>query len=377
VAAAFAIGLLLRVMLLATSVGSSDVAFKTLWAETTLEHGIAKTYTLNKLANHPPFSFLILRECGRLARDFGIPVGDSFRAVQVLADMITALLLLWIGKRTGRGAELAVAFLLVPAAIFISAFHCNSDPTMVMFLTAAVALFLAGRTAASGAMTAVAAGIKIVPLLLLPLFAAAARRRVVTFSAAWAVAMAVLFVPTFLSAGTVLIRNIFGYAGFPGEWGVVALMRILAVNVSESLIPLARWYVAHGKWVALAVMLGLVAARWAPRRALDVNDLLRGVPLLLLVLLVLAPGFGVQYLVWPLPLLPLLLGRRGYLAVAGAISVFLFYTYTLWSDGFPWWFANADNHYPSSLQYLLAGLVLWLVLAAATVAGARRFLRAE
>ena len=96
---------------------------------------------------------------------------------------------------------------------------------------------------------------------------------------------------------------------------------------------------------------------------------------MLLILLFLTAGFGVQYLLWPLPLLPLLISRRAYIAVAGIVSAWLFYTYTIWSDGFPWWFADARTHFPGSREYIIFGLVTWLTLGITAAVALPRFLR--
>ena len=65
--AAFLAGIALRVLLLVTSYGSSDSAYNTLWAETTLQHGVSSIYALHSLANHPPFSSLLAAAGNRCA----------------------------------------------------------------------------------------------------------------------------------------------------------------------------------------------------------------------------------------------------------------------------------------------------------------------
>jgi len=372
--AAFLAGIALRVILLVTSYGSSDSAYNTLWAETTLQHGVSSIYALHSLANHPPFSFALIREYGRIAQATGLSVPDVFRAAQILADLIAALALLVIGRRTGFGNQLAILYLLTPAVIFISAFHCNTDPMMGAFLLVAIALLLRGRLVAAGVALAFASAIKIVPILLVPLFIAVLGRRAIRFLGAYTVTMAGLFLPTLVIAGPVMIRNVFGYGGFTGEWGIPAFFMILARYAGGGAIAAdaARIYAHHGKWAALAVMLALTFIAWK-RRPLTEVDAAAGVPVLLLILLFLAPGFGVQYLLWPLALLPLVIGRAWYLILSGLISAFLFYTYTLWSGGFPWWFANANDHYPGKPSTIAFALVVWLSLGVAAAVGSVRF----
>jgi hypothetical protein len=234
---------------------------------------------------------------------------------------------------------------------------------------------LQGRIGAAGVALAVATSIKTLPILLLPLIVLSLGRRSIRFLTAFSIAIAVLFVPTLVLAGPVMLHNIFGYRGFTGEWGIPSLFLVLDWQLqSGPWFEIARVYAQGGTWLALAALV-LIPCAARLRRPLDETDVARGTPLLLATLLVLAPGFGVQYLLWPIALLPLIAGRYVYLAVMGVVSTFLFYTYTLWSGGFPWWFANANDHYPGKPPYLLFALAVWATLGCAAVDGAIRFLR--
>ena len=83
---------------------------------------------------------------------------------------------------------------------------------------------------------------------------------------------------------------------------------------------------------------------------------------LFLVLLFFAPGFGVQYLDWPLALLPFALSWRTAIGLNATMSLFLFITYTVWCDGWPWWYA--DLAVPHQYLWLVtaSGLVTWLAI---------------
>jgi len=92
----------------------------------------------------------------------------------------------------------------------------------------------------------------------------------------------------------------------------------------------------------------------------------------MLLVLALAPGFGVQYLLWPLPLLPYALGRRMLLVVYATISGYLMMTYTIWSRGFPWWYADSVAPSPGKPLVTSVGLIVWALLALAAVQAVRR-----
>ena len=379
--AAFAAGMALRLALLLTTVGTTDSMHKTMWGATVTKHGVADSYQLSNLINHPPAALAFFGAAWRLANTLSVEAHQIVRAVQIVADIITAFLLLLLGRRFGRGAELAILFLLTPAVMFISAFHCNTDSTMVMFIVAAVVAMAQGRPGWSGALLAAAVNVKIVPLLLLPLFVTAAWSRLGRFVAAFVAVFAIGFVPAFLGAGPVMIKNVFFYPGYAGEWGIPALLLEIARTFRQhapSIVPVARFYAfSAGKLVAVGAIAVTCLAVWWCSRPIPARQLAAGVPLVLLLLLFLTAGFGVQYLLWPLPLLPLLISRKAYFVVAGIVSAWLFYTYTIWSDGFPWWFADARTHFPGTRAYIVSGLVTWLTLGITAVAVLPRFLRSK
>ncbi len=55
-----------------------------------------------------------------------------------------------------------------------------------------------------------------------------------------------------------------------------------------------------------------------------------------------------------------------------ALSLFLFATYTIWSGGFPWWFANAGSPDINRRLIALLALPLWLLYGFAIFAALRR-----
>ena len=370
----------LRLVLLLTTVGTTDSMHKTMWGTTVTKHGVAASYKLSNLINHPPLAMAFFGASWRVGEALSVEAYQVVRAVQIVADVISAFLLLLLGRRFGRGAELAILFLLTPAVFFISAFHCNTDSTMVMCIVAAVVAMAYGRPGWSGALLAAAVNVKIVPLILLPLFITAVWPRLTRFVAAFLAVFVIGFVPTMIQAGPVMIRNVFLYPGYAGEWGIPALLLEIARtfrNLGPAIVPVARFYAfSAGKWVAVGAIAITCLVLWWRSRPISAQKLGAGIPLVLLILLFLTAGFGVQYLLWPLPLLPLLISRRAYIAVAGIVSAWLFYTYTVWSDGFPWWFADARSHFPGTREYIVFGLVTWLTLGITAAVALPRFLRA-
>lgn len=365
----------MRIAQLATSLGSRDAMFWTEWMTLIDRVGIFESYHYNTMMNHPPLALLIAQAAGRLGAQFGLLFVDSFRLLQSAADILTAIALVGIARRlmpveapaASATYSPAMLFFLSPAVIFISAFHCNSDPLMMMFLVLAVLAALEHRPAWSGGLLALAVGIKIVPLLVGPLFLIALRERTarIRFLSAAAVVSAAIFGPGFVLTGPVFYERIFGYTGTVRAWG----------------FPLLAIFGEHAGWKGLTTLASLLpvaivlalAALWfvESRRPEDATRLPRLTGLSWLIVLFLAPGFGVQYLYWTLPFAFFALPRIATLVLHGVTSVFLFAAYTVWSGGWPWWYADRAAGGTGRIL-VITGLALWAAIGVMTAIAIRR-----
>jgi len=127
----------------------------------------------------------------------------------ILFDALTALLLFLLGRRV-RGPTLGIALAYAWAAFpfTLYALASNSNDSLVAALVV-LALLVAERPVARGAVVAATGLTKFAPLVLAPMFATyrapgAKRGRLAQtawFAAAFAIAAAVLLVPAFLGAG--------------------------------------------------------------------------------------------------------------------------------------------------------------------------------
>jgi hypothetical protein len=351
-AALLILGLAARVILTATTIGTNDVVFNVMWARLVDAHGVARAYAFNHDLNHPPLSLLLMHGYDLAARAVHAQFTDVYRFAQSLADVVSALALLRIGTRLDVDARfLSTAYYLSPAAIFISAFHCNTDSTMIALLLLATMFVIDDRAIAAGAFIAAAAGIKIVAFFVLPfLFVTLARRRAGFAIAAALVTAAIFLLPAWIG-GPAVLRNIFMYSGFPGKWGLTAILLALGS------FPLAYAYAIFGKYVLVAGLLALFV--FYLRGARTASALCASIAIVYSLTIFLAPGFGVQYLIWPLPLLPIAVGKRLSLTINAATSAYLFMTYTIWSRGLPWWYADSIARTPYKVWITILGLPLW------------------
>lgn len=378
-------GVVIRLLLVFTSIGTNDIPFHILWAKFIREEGIARAYTRMWELNHPPLALLLFTALDRIAQSIGIEYTNLLRVFQVGADVMSTLCLAALprspGSRVPAPADLATLFILCPVAIFISGFHGNTDPTMIALLLGGLVLFARSYFLSAGVLFALSVGIKIVPLLLFPLILIAAGRAWWRILTGFVLATSAIFLPPLLIVGDVLIKNVFGYSGFAGKWGFAALALwvegLVAVPRTTWLYLLAVFYAEYGRYLVILAVLGITIVYAIRFRSGGIDPLLRAIPITLLLVLFLAPGFGVQYLLWPIPLLPLALGRRSYAVVVASTSLYLFITYTVWSGGFPWWYADSIAPSPGKPLLIPLGLIVWLIVGAAAVISLRSLFRVQ
>jgi len=352
-----AAALAFRLILITTSFGSTDALLMMSWAHIAERFGVPSAYLYAQYLNHPPVALWIAESADRIGRLIGLEFPDVFRLLQTIADLATATILFKISK----SREIAAFFFASPAAIFLSGFHCNSDATMMALLVASV--WIAARSAAgSGAMLGAAAGIKIAPLPLAPFFLLQmswARR--LLFGLLLCASVVIPYIPVVRISGSVAIRNIFGYSGSGYEWGFCGIGLLMRNRF------FAELYSHNGRFVLIAALVLLFIFYW--KRPAPLTAMM-GVALLTMNFF--APGFGVQYLVWPLPFLLFALPRRLAYALNTAVSLFLFATYTIWSGEFPWWFANAASPEVNHRLIALLAFPLWILYGIAIVTALRR-----
>ncbi len=355
--ALLAAALAFRLILIATSFGSTDALLMMSWAHIAERFGIGRAYLYAQYLNHPPLALWIAATADRIGSLIGLEFPDIFRLLQTAADLTTAAIL----YKLSRSRETVAFFFASPAAIFLSGFHCNSDPTMTALLIASV--WIAGRTAAgSGALLGAAGGIKIAPLPLAPFFLLTMSwSRRLLFVALLCAALVIPYIPVVRISGWIAIRNIFGYSGSGYEWGFCGFGFLMRNR------PFAELYAHYGRFIVIAA-LGLLFIFYWKRPA----PLTAMIGVALLTMNFFAPAFGVQYLVWPLPFLLFALPRQLAYTINAALSLFLFATYTMWSGGFPWWFANAASPDINRRLIALLALPLWILYGIAIVIALRR-----
>lgn len=369
-------GAVLRIVQIATSIGSVDAYFWTRHVEFVEKFGVLGAYHVSRVINHPPFALGIALVTKRLGALFGLQLFDSFRILQGVADVVTAFALLAIARRLGRddGVWIALVFFLSPAAIFISAFHCNSDPLMVMFIVLAILAVVNERPILAGLLIGAACGIKIIafPVLPLLLFGFRGWKARVQFLVTAAVVGTLIFVPPVVVSGWVAIRNIFLYTGWRGAWGIPLVINVIGFAFPRIVPEDPGGLVTPLLILALLTLWSVEAWRALKREDMDSTRLLHVTGLAFLIVLFLAPGFGIQYLLWLLPYPAFLFRRKAVLILHAVISIFVFWLYTSWAQEWPWVYADGGHNSPWVGMF---GLVVWVAIGWAVVTSSRALYR--
>ncbi|MGN6186188.1 MAG: glycosyltransferase 87 family protein [Thermoanaerobaculia bacterium] len=367
-------GSLLRAAQIATSLGTVDVANWLRHLVYVHQLGVLRCYTASSLINHPTLALEIAYWSWRIGGSLHLAFYDAFRILMSLADVVTAIALYAIAKRVAPDNRVALAlfFFLSPAAIFISAFHCNSDPLMVMLIVLAILACAKEKPVLAGLLIGAAAGIKIIAFIVVPFIVLAFPSWRLRVRAAIAAALvdAAIFVPPVIAVGRVALRNVFGYQGWPEAWG----LRII-LNLARRAFP--TFAIGDPASILTPILLlSLVAVALAEtirawKRGIDTQRLVLLTGFLFLLVLSVAPGFAVQYLMWVLPFLAFVLPRRFAIVPHALISIFLFIVYTSWTGGeWPWTWADASKH-EAPPWIGMFGLVVWASICWTTFVAAR------
>ena len=361
--------LVVKLLIAATTYGTNDIAHWGDFLAGVRQAGPVGVYGFafpanRSFYNHPPLIGYFL-EFVNLVSNTGVPYRFTIRAVSSLADvgstfLVFELLRRRISQRRAQFAAIGVA--ISPVLILVSGFHGNTDPIFVTFVLLSTYLLVDRRMPlAGGAAVAIAIGVKIVPMVVIPalfLFALRrGRRDAVRFVLGFAVTFAITWGPALALQFAVLRTNVFGYAGSPqSPWGISQIGHWLGDP---------SWVTTFaGPGRTLVVVICAVVPAIAVWRRPEV--VVAAVGWSLLTFLALAPAWGIQYMVWPLAACYLIDVAWGtvYNVAAG---VAMFVIYNLWSGGLPWYRAYAT--YLTEPFYLVVLMVSWVVLVVVLIRG--------
>lgn len=359
--ACVAVALGLRLTLSLISQGSNDAATWERFGHRVAEVGLLRAYQVEPDMNHPPLPLLWARlsiltgERGDFAFAMKLPA--------ILSDAVACVLivLIWLRHGDARRAKLAGwAMALNPVAILVSGYHCNTDSVLAMLALLAMYLIdLRKSFILIGLAVGASINIKLIPILLIPLALSFCRNRSDILKLITGLAItAIPFVPL-LTMPNVLERNLLKYAPPLCEWGVPFFFKAsLTYPPLEYTAQLfLERYLWIGRWaiIAVAVTLGIdsyLHRRWNPYQL---------AVLVFASMLVLAPGFGVQYLVIVVPVLMAVSITRSWMySVLGGLFLATVYITFLQKGIWPLYSSFYD---PFPMPGPLFGLLAWWILA--------------
>jgi hypothetical protein len=355
-----ALAFVARALVIVFSIGTNDIVTWYEFAEKIAQTSVGRLYDEHPLFNHPPVMGWFASGVYGLSRWSGVRFEWLFKAPMLFADLACAGLLYQNWK--GRGGKCAAAafalFCWNPVSILIGAYHGNTDVLCGTFMLLAAILMDRGRPFSSGLALAASINVKLIPLLLIvPLWVCVrSRRDAQRFFAG--LSMGVLpFLPYLIGHWPGFYKHALAYRSNPRLWGIPFIARQLGTtdHLGPVGLAVAKFWAKQGTWAVLSWPLLLGVWRRFRRPDFSARELAACTALGFLVF---APGWGVQYLVYPLALLfaVSLEGALWYAAFAG-LTAFALYA-SLWTGQVPWY---SDFFRGEPLGALVSGCLVWML----------------
>lgn len=343
VVAAALLAATLKLCIALNTEGTNDVLAFHQFASDLDQHGIEWTYQHRSMFNHPPLVSYFLRgiySLGtvRVLRENGLTFPFWLRLPGIIADFLVVLIMLHLRKAWALSTWSLLLLALSPVSIMVSGFHGNTDPMVALFTVLAAYLCVRDKPALSGVALALSCGIKIVPLLLLPVFFWFwySRQNTMRFLLSCIITGIAISVQPLLSFPILFAKNVLAYGSYWGLWGISYWLRLTGWSqfsvIGYRNLPLAENIVSTGLKIIIVAAALMIAWR---RRNMDGRGLFGSIACVWLVFFAFAPGVGAQYLVWPMAFL-LVLSPAAFAYVTAACSVFIFFLYNTIAAGLPW-----------------------------------------
>ena len=354
---------LLKILWALNSAGSVDMVLFYNFGHGVEQYGLTEMYGMDEKFNHTPLTAGFAWLLYHIAGDDKMQFAFLLRLASIIADIaVVAALLRWRAKLGSLPPWWAlIVFAASPVSLMVSGFHGNVDPIMVALLFLATVAAACERPALCGVFFGLAANVKIVPIIVSPVFFFfwIARPGAWRFLASSGSVMIAGWALPLIVCPKDYLHNVFGYGSTWGVWGLPYLLRMTGWEAVQKidfkgLTATQNTLAAVLKFTAIG---GIAAIGWL-RRKVAPAELAASLGMAWLVFFIFAPGVGVQYMVWAAPFL-LLLSASGYAVVTAASTVFLFVFYHSTSSGrWPWFFAVPRG--PETPLWSAWGVLAWL-----------------
>ncbi len=355
-----ALALCARVPLVLTSIGSNDMPTWQSFGSQIAATSVGHLYDTHPLFNHPPLMGLFASLTYSLSRWTGAPFEWLFKAPMLLADAASACLLYWSWRRRNplTAALVFAAFCCNPVSFQISSYHGNTDSLCASLLLACALLLDLQLFFAAGLALAASINVKLLPVvLILPMLGCAGGRKSAARFVGGLSLGVIPFLPYLLWHWQGFYEHALAYRSYANSWGIGLIGSKLSTtpHLRKFGVRLAVLWV---EWGARVVLLGpalLGLAQHFRRHPVSAREVAAAS---MLAFVVLTPGWGIQYLVYPAALLfaVSLSGGVWYSLAAGAYA---YVTYaSLWRGGRPYF---SDFSYGENLTGQFIGGIAWVM----------------
>jgi hypothetical protein len=354
------LGLCARLVVVHKTLGSNDMVAWHGFAEQIQRIGLGRQYDTNPLFNHPPLMGLFAGKLFALATWSGVRFEVLFKVPLVLADALSAWLVFRSWRKRSRlqaGAAFAL-FCWNPVSLLVTGYHGNTDSLCAALSLLAAMLMDAEFALLAGLALGASINVKLIPVLLIPALLSCAKspRQALRFLVGLSFG-ALPYAPLVLTHWQGFRSHVLGWRSFPGEWGITGLLGEIGQNRHFAALAGAvnRFWIERGAAIVLGFSVILAVINRLGRSRFSAREM---VALSYVGFVVLAPGWGIQYSVYPVPaLFAANVGRAAaYGSVAGLYVIVVYVS--LWTGTLPYY---SDFYSGQPLGGKLVGYLAWLV----------------
>jgi hypothetical protein len=289
--------------------------------------------------------------------------GTAFRFWIKIPGVLGDVAAIWLAATLVRQRRWLVwVVVLNPASLLISSYHGNTDALCAAASFFACCFMTIGRVRLSAVALGIALNVKLFPAaLVLALLGCCTDLRRLRIYVSWLAPFALPFVVALLVDRQAFVRNVLDYNAILGPWGINYFT--LATGGHDH--PAGRFATTYlapsARFLILGASAWFGALHWWRGRftPLELGALALGTSL------VFVPGFGIQYMIYPL--LPMLVTRPREATELVAVSgVLVFATYAhYWTGDFP---IRSRFRWPwPGAAELGIGLIVWYSMARTTL----------
>lgn len=362
------LALIIKIVIAANTFGTNDVAAFYTFSRSLADHGLEWTYqngvvwfSGRPIFNHPPLVAYYLQFIRYLSqqdffRSYGVSFPFLLRLPGIFADFVVVLILIRLSRRDIRfrvSIWALALFAISPVSLMVSGFHGNTDPILVMFLVLAAYMALRERSVWCGLFLAFSCQVKVIPLLLLPIFFFfwLARGVALRFTISFVLLCAVMWAEPLMKFPALFLKNVLTYSGYWGGWGIPYWLRLTGWPQFSGTSPFnLPWAAAATAFLLkLGIVITVLMIAWR-RRCVPGRGIVDSIAYAWIVFFVFSPAISLQYLVWLAPFI-LILSPTLYAWLTASSAVYLFFFYNMLAGGLPWYIAVSTNK--------LDGLNLW------------------